>query len=146
MKKYIMGMAYRRADLAAWIEDHTFPVMGTLAQLYLFPTASTQSHGTHDVWEKFHSMHVLKGSNKLPSAQFILQNSWEVNKSFVESAVNWAIGKEYQLTPRTDADLDRLTAIMAAYFDWLAHELSTVRVVNPAAVATKLAELSLISV
>ena len=131
MKKYIFGMSKSRRDLGAWIEDHTFPAMCVLAQLYLFPNVSTRKYWRQELWSKFNSMHILRGTNKLPSATFIYDNSWGVNENFVQDAVNWAIVHEENLTPIDYIDVDELSAIMGTYFDWLSKKLSKSKFVLP---------------
>lgn len=139
MKVY--GMSMRRSDLASWIEGRTFPTMCAMAQLYLFPDAECRNHWYHEVWEKFHSMRLLKRSNKLPKQSFIYDNSWRINDRFVGDSINWAVGHEYGREPREDVVVDQLRSMMDSYFHWLSTKLSENRVVSPSEVKEKLVEL-----
>lgn len=122
MKRYIVGMAMKRNDLGDWIDNHTFQVMVALAQLYLFPQGN-RVHWRKEVWEKFSRMYTMKRANKLPSADFILQNSWERNKRNVQNALNYAIDKESSYTPVSHT-YDEFYQIVEDYFIWLASKLS----------------------
>lgn len=122
MKKYVYAMSIKRSDLGDWIDNHTFQVMVALAQLYLFPTGN-RVHWRKEVWEKFSRMYRLKHSNKLPSADFILQNSWGRNKHNVNNALNYAIDKEDSYTPKSYT-YDEFYQIVEDYFMWLASQLS----------------------
>jgi hypothetical protein len=124
MKKYIYAMSIKRRDLGDWIDNHTFQVMVALAQLYLFPSGN-RVHWRKEVWEKFSRMYRLKHSNKLPSADFILQNSWVKNKHNVNNALNYAIDKEDQYTPRIGTNYDEFYQIVEDYFMWIASQLSS---------------------
>lgn len=121
---YVYGFSKSRAELAGWIEDHTFPVMCALAQIYLFSDAPTVHHWKQEVWANFHSMRVLRSSKKLPSASFIFDNSWKINEGFVQNAIDWAISKEKFLEVRDDVDESELSSMMKSYFYWLSNKLS----------------------
>lgn len=125
MKKYIYAMSSKRSELGAWIEDHTFPVMCAIAQLYLFEGVQDRKHWRNEVWSKFNRMKLLKKRNKLPSSEFILENSWGANCKYVKSAVKWAVDHDKSLTPRSNVDVDELYDIMEIYFFWLSHKLSS---------------------
>lgn len=143
MKRIIYAMSKAKSDLAAWIEDHTFPTMCAIAQLYLFPEYSAKSHWRQEVWSKFGQMHILRTTKDLPSSKFIFENSWGVDKRFVEDAVDWATGHEENLTPREDIDLEYLYSLMEAYFEWASTKLSVSRALKPKDVYAKLEELGL---
>lgn len=122
MKRCIVGIARKRSDLGDWIDNHTFAVMVALAQLYLFPSGN-RVHWRKEVWEKFSRIYTLKRSNKLPSANFILQHSWRRNKNKVMNAINYAIDKEDSYTPRS-YNYDEFYQIVEDYLIWLASNLS----------------------
>lgn len=143
MKRYIYAMSTSKSDLSAWIEDHTFPVMCALAQLYLFETAQDRNHWKKEVWSNFNQMKRLKSNNKLPSAKFIYQSSWEPNSDCVGDAVKWAINHDESLSPRDDIKLNELHTIMQEYFEWLSIKLSNSIYLDSGEVYNKLDELGL---
>ena len=122
MKKLILGMSMKRRDLASWIDNHTYQTMIALAQLYLFPTGN-RKHWRKEVWEKFSRIYTLK-SNKLPKAQFILDNSWNIHKDDVWNALDHAEAKEEVYPVRKDANHDSFYQITEDYFIWLADKFS----------------------
>lgn len=142
MKRYIAGMSKKRKDLAAWIEDHTFQTMVALAQLYLFSTGN-RVHWRKEVWEKFSRMYPLKRTGKLPDAQFIFDNSWELNKQWAKNALQYAIDKEDEYTPRKGITLDEYYQIAEDYFTWLADRLSQEKQLSLSEVKEELDRLGL---
>lgn len=143
MKRMILGMSKSRTDLSSWIEDHAWPVMVALSQLYAFPTGP-RVHWRKEVWEKFDRMHVFRHNNKLPDADFIFENSWGVNSRFVEDALQYAIDKESETyEPRTDMNIDDLTRIMEDYFRWASLQLSNHPALKKNDVLDKLDDLGL---
>lgn len=136
-------MSTSKADLAASIESHTFPVMCAIAQLYLFPNTIYQNHWRQEVWSGLNTMDRLKGSNKLPSTEFIYKNSFEVNKNSVQDAIDWAIDHEQSLVPIDNIDVSHLTTVMDEYFQWLSEKLSYNRYLKSKDVYCKLDELNL---
>ena len=141
MKRYIYAMSIKRSDLGDWIDNHTFQVMVALAQLYLFPSGN-RIHWRKEVWEKFSRMYRLKHSNKLPDANFILQNSWGRNKHNVLNALNFAIDKEDSYTPRS-YNYEEFYQIVEDYFMWLASNLSINETLRLADVKQELDSLGL---
>lgn len=143
MKRMIVGMSMKRKDLGAWIENHTFQVMVALAQLYLFPQGN-RVHWRKEVWEKFSRMYTLKKSGKLPSAKFILDNSWGMNKQNVSRVLQYAADKESEeYLPQAHATTDDFYQIVEDYFMWLADQLSRVPALNLADVKLELDRLGL---
>lgn len=123
MKRMILGMSMKRKDLAAWIDNHTFPTMVALAQLYLFPYGP-RVHWRKEVWEKLSKVYRLKKTNKLPDAQFILESSWGLNKHNVNNALRYAQDKEENYDVRDGATYDEFYQIVEDYFIWVADKLS----------------------
>lgn len=141
MKIYVFASKSRK-DLGAWIEEHTFQVIVALAQLYAFH-GGNRGHWRREVWSKFPEMHTFRHNNKLPDAKFILANSWDVNKKYVENALQYAIGKEYEYEPRTDISLDEFYSIAQQYFYWLAEYYTTHRAMIPKDCYSELDKLGL---
>lgn len=123
MKRYIVGMSMKRRDLSDWIDNHTFQVIVALAQLYLFPNGN-RVHWRKEVWEKFSRMYTLKNTGRLPSAQFILDNSWNKHKSRISRIMQYAADKEDQYQAADGATLDEFYQIAEDYFYWLADMFS----------------------
>lgn len=127
---YIYGMSYRRSDLAAWIEDHTFPAMICLAQLYMFPNSENRRHWATELFATFHSMRVLRGTSRVPSSRFIFENSWGIDEKYFKDACNAAEDKELELDVREDFSYDAVRELMRSYFEWIASELSVHRAIT----------------
>ena len=123
MKRRIFGMSMKRGDLGDWIDNHTFQVIVALAQLYLFP-GGNRTHWRKEVWEKFSRIYTLKRSNKLPSAEFILSNSWDKYKGRLARILQYAADKEDEYIPIKSAHLDEFYQVAQDYFYWLADSFS----------------------
>lgn len=149
MKRVILAMSYNKHDVAGWIENHAYPTMKVLAQLYLFPDASTKNHWRGEAWAAFHSMRTLKRmrtlkpKHKLPSAEFIYANSWIPNSQFADTAIKMMLEKENTLVPRVNHSVSIYSELADKYFWWISQMLSTVPEVSKAEVYNKLEELGL---
>lgn len=145
MKKYIYAMSMSRGDLRSWVSAHTRQVIIALAQLYLFPTGN-RVHWRKEVWEKFSTIHRLKPTNKLPSAKFILDNSFNVYKNILPSLMQYAIDKEEDYSPISNIDEDDFRLLVEDYFLWLANMLSNADAVAKSDVLEELDRLGLTEV
>lgn len=142
MKLYIKAMSMKRSDLKEYIESHTRQTIIALAQLYLFPHGN-RVHWRKEVWEKFHEMHKLKFNNKLPSAKFILDNSYELHQSMTCRLLQYAIDKEDKYTPISSRRESEFLVIVKDYFLWLANQLSQQEIINTKEVLDELDNLGL---
>lgn len=142
MKKLIVGISLKRNDLADLIDNHTWQVMVALAQLYLFPDGN-RVHWRKEVWEKFSRIYTLKKSHKLPSAQFILDNSWGRNKHLIGDALRYAEDKEDHYTPQSHATVDEFYLITQDYFTWVSDKLSEHEILHLSDVKSELDRLGL---
>lgn len=141
--KRVYAMSYGRADLASWIEEHTFPVVVAITQLYMFPYSQYRSHWVKEVYASFNSMKLLKHNNKLPSARFIYDNSWGINKRFYKDAIVFVKDKESELQLRDDFNELELVNILDSYFEWLAAQLSQHRVITLSQVFNELKQYNI---
>lgn len=145
MKRFlrpINAAAMRRSDLAAWAEDRTVPVMEALAQLYLFPNTEYENHWRQELYAAWNKVKLLK-NNKLPSKEFLIKSTLDVNRRIVPRLLEYVIGKEYTLTPRDGYTEEEYLALCEAYFDWLCELLSTTQLVPRPLVDKKLDEMGL---
>lgn len=124
MKRYIYAMSMKRSDLADYLDNHTWQVMVALAQLYLFPNGN-RIHWRKEVWEKLSRVYPLKRSNKLPSADFIVNSTWGRNKNEIGKALQYAEDKEDTYTVGDHKTVDEFYLIVEDYFLWLADHLAS---------------------
>lgn len=138
----IYGFSKPRAELASKIDDQTRPLMETLICLYIFPDNENRNHWRGEVWSLLNKMDLLKGKNKLPSKQFILDNSWELNKKYLDDRIKYVIDKEDSYEPAEFGKVS-LRCTLEEYFDWLADKLSRQTYVSKQEVYSLLDELGL---
>ena len=75
----IYAMSRKKSDIAAYIEEGTQEIILHLIKLYMYPESNNVHHWRREVANFLNNVPRMKGSNKYPSAQFILKNSWSVN-------------------------------------------------------------------
>lgn len=142
MKVYVSAMSMRRGDLQDYVEAHTRQVIIALAQLYLFPSGP-RVHWRKGVWEKFNEMHTLKPMKKLPSAKFILDNSFEIYKNRLVDMLQYAIDKEEKYAPIGNVDDYEFRVLVHDYFIWLANMFSSQELIRKSDVYQELDRLGL---
>ena len=142
MKVYIKAMSMKRADLRDYIESHTRQVFIALTQLYLFPSGN-RVHWRKEVWDKFSEMHTMKPTNKLPSAKFILDNSFEIYKNKIPDIIERVIDKEEMYTPIGNIDDYALRILIQDYFTWLSNYFSQKEMLSKSDVLDELDKLGL---
>lgn len=140
--KPIYGSAMKRRDLADWVEDKTVPTMEVLAQLYLFPATEYENHWRQELYAAWNKVKLLKG-NKLPDKDFLLNSTLEVNRHLASRVLQSMIGKEHELTPRKNYNVNDYMNICDEYFDWLCDNLSKNQIVIHREVYNKLDEMGL---
>ena len=138
----IYGSAMKRKDLADWVDNKTDDVMEVLAQLYLFPNTEYENHWRGELVGAWDKVKRLKG-NKLPSKEFLLQNTWERGKRNSENILYFMMDKEYQLTPREDYSLEEYIQVCEEYFNWICDYLSKEDRVYRGVIYKKLDEMGL---
>lgn len=148
MKKYfraipILGFSYSRSKIAEDLEDNVQPIMTHLIKLWRYPNSDSVSHWRQEIYNFLNRTRRLKGSNKYPSANFIMKNTYDVNKSDISKWLNGVSrvydGKFEPTSIRNDADL--MNERIKEYFKWLADVLSVDGYVFPEDVYSKLKEL-----
>lgn len=148
MRKYfraipILGFAYSRSKIAEDLEANVRSIIRHLIKLWRYPHAAEVNHWRQEVYSFLYEVGRLKGSNKYPSVEFIMKNTYNVNKSDIPKWFNGVSrtydGKFESLDIRDDVDL--MNKRIKEYFEWLADALSTDGYVFPEDVYSKLKEL-----
>ncbi len=142
IKDYIYCSAMKRSEFAARVEEHTWPVMRVLAQLYLFPNTEYENHWREELVAAFDSVPLLKGGKKA-SANLIFENTWGCNSDIAERVMKQMLRKESMLTPRKGYTVDAYSELCKIYFKWISEELSKYRIVDADDIYTELDRLGL---
>ena len=139
----ILGFAYSRSKVAEDLEANVRSIIRHLIKLWRYPDSGSVSHWRQEVYSFLYEVGRLKGSNKYPSANFIMKNTYEVNKSDISKWLSGVSriydGKVESTSIRNDIDL--MNERIKEYFKWLADVLSTDGYVFPEDVYSKLKEL-----
>ena len=122
MKKYIYAMSKSRRDVGATLEQGCDELILHLIKLRVFPAADAVFHWRQEVAEKLHRCDTFKGSHKLPSVKFILQNTYQVHESRIDRYIH-IVSMDYDEDMHS-YDRDVLKQDIYDYFEWLANELS----------------------
>lgn len=148
MKQYfraipILGFVYSRSKIAEELEDNVQPIISHLIKLWRYPDAAEVNHWRQEVYNFLNRTRRLKGLNKYPSAEFIMKNTYDVNKSDISKWVN-GISKAYDEdfdSTSIRIDVELMNERIKEYFEWLAAELSIDGYVISRNVYSKLKEL-----
>lgn len=145
MKIYVRSNAKKLSDIGDYLEGVTLPLLGALAQLYLFPNTEYENHWREEVWNKLPDIPRTKGSHKLPKSSYILNNTWNLYKTGVRAIMNRAVAYEHELVPDKTRrrNVDEFYNVCNSYMEWIAAKLSSEGVIDPEDVYDKLDELGL---
>lgn len=125
--KIILCQAKKKKDIGSELDNHCHQCMTALSQIYLFPNyVEYHHHWAQEVWNQYQDIPKIKKTGKFPDKNFILDNTWYGNYTYLETSMDNAIyhedGLEYDQTRYTD--IDRIHDIMKEYFYWMAERLS----------------------
>lgn len=137
----VLGFAYSRSKIAEDLEANVQLIITHLIKLWRYPDAADANHWSQEIYNFLHRVGRLKGSNKYPTADFIMKNTYEVNKSDISkwlSHVSRVYDEDYT-SIRTDTKL--MNERIKSYFEWLAKMLSADGQVFSKDVYSKLREL-----
>lgn len=139
MKIYISAMATDKKSAMLQISNVSNVLLEHLIKIYLYPNTEYVDHWNHEIWNFFHSVPKLKGSNKLPNYKFIRAAVGQY-EDMVDKFVD-AVQDEYSALTPTRTDHVELEDMISTYFDWISEELSINGVVSPSQVRSKLEEI-----
>jgi hypothetical protein len=114
-------------SVAQQLESTTLDVMMNLIAIYLYPTSPDVETWTQNLYDSFSRVPRFANTQELPSAEFILRNTLEVNRSMIG---RWT---KKIASYSDDAETVEMIAnyvvqdcegFIAAYYEWLAIELS----------------------
>lgn len=138
MKRYVYAQAKSKADVGADLEQGVDELIMHLIKLRLYPHSTSVNHWRREVAEKLHRTDVFKRSHKLPSAEFILDNTYRVNEKFLANYLHVVV-TDYG-RPQS-FDRSALFDDIRDYFEWIANELSQSRSVAYGDIYQKLEKL-----
>lgn len=126
MKRYMYSMSKSKSDLGDYFESATRPIIEHLIKLYLYPDNASVNHWRREVAKFLNSSDTLKGSHKLPSAKFIVDNTFKVHQHFIPGYMKQILYLYRRHTADIDAlnHIDAITQQICKYFEWIANKLS----------------------
>ena len=128
MKRYILGFSKSKKDVGANIDESTRPLILHLIKLYLYPDSVNKNHWRKEVAEKLNCVSKLKGRNRYPSKEFILNYSWESYKNEIEYFVTY-ITSDYGYSEYAE-NIEEIKYFIFNYLDELSELLSEHGVVD----------------
>lgn len=141
----IYAMSVSRKDLASEIETNTRIIFEHIAKLYYFQNDKDDiNHWRGEVYSYFNQIKRLKGSNKFPSADFIFNNTYEVNTDSIQICMD-DVYEDYSVNhvPTREYNIYDYTNIVKDYYEWLSTILSQRGRVSRNSVYAKLESLGL---
>ena len=121
MKTSMYGRYKFRKDVSVDLEQGTRELILHLIKLYLYPTSAAVGKWRKGVARNLHSVNPLKVSHKLPSMQFIFDNTWSIHKKYLSNYVK-TILNDYGYTSKID--YRELYNDIQCYFLWISKQLS----------------------
>ena len=112
-----------------------------LIKLLLYPESQEVNHWRKEVSNFLYEVPLLKVNNKLPSKEFILENTWEVYSDSIPNYVKF-VTKSISEEPKV-VDNDNIYDTLNNYFHRLANELSVNQIVTRKDIINKLKELGM---
>lgn len=122
MKRVILAMSLSKRDLGAKIEQGTRELVNHMIKLWLYPNSENTAKWRKEVAEKLNHVDSFKGSHKLPSEQFILDNSWKIWRPRLPDMLQYIVDDYGQ--PENQKGFNEMRDSIDEYFTWLAHTLS----------------------
>lgn len=132
----ILCFADDRKTVKAELKSNACELFKTLVKLYLYPNHESVSHWKQEIAAFLNRVSKLKGSNKLPSKEFILKNTWSIYEDLVPNMVKPTI-EDYGPT-EVKINVIELHSKCKLYFDWIAEELSSNGLVSNKSIYEKL--------
>ena len=132
MKIYIRGseavfaMSLPKHEIAARLEETTRTLIRHLIKLQLYgDTSPSANHWRQEIYAILHNVSKIRGSNKLPSQKFILDNTINVNRDLIPAWTRHIV-TDYSDDVDQDMQIDvtKLEDKITDYYMWLAAELS----------------------
>lgn len=139
----VFAMSLPKCEIAARLEETTRPLIRHLIKLYLYSDKSSDSnHWRQEVYALLHNVSKLRRVNKLPSTNFILDNTINVNRDLIPSWTKHIIS-DYSDDADRDMNIDivALQNSISDYYSWLASELSQYGDISRTECYSKLEEL-----
>jgi hypothetical protein len=139
----IFGFAYSRSKIAEDLEANVRNIIMHLIKLWRYPNALEVNHWRQEVYNFLNQVGRLKSSNKYPSVNFIMKNTFDVNKPDIPkwlNSISHVYDEDFESTGiREDTEL--MSERIKEYFEWLASKLSDEGNVFSKYVYSKLKEL-----
>lgn len=122
MKRIILAMSSSRRDVGAKIEQGTRELINHLIKLWCYPGSQDTAKWRKEVAAKLNHVDRFKGSNRLPSSQFILDNSLRIWEAQLPNMLQYVID-DYG-TPTDTRGYNSMRDNIRLYFNWIAEELA----------------------
>ena len=139
MYMYIRAMSEDQKSIQSELKSHSEQLDEHIIRLMLYPTSEYVPHWKQEIWNFLHRVDKLKGKNKFPKAQFIL-DSISTHNDMIEELRGLVEDLESELTP-VKIDTQNIIAVLEAYQKWISEKLSVQGVVRQSEVYAKLDEL-----
>ena len=130
MEKYVYAMSKSRSELGDYFEERTRPLIEHLVKLFLYPSHRSVKHWRREVANLLNSTDTLKGSHKLPSAEFILKNSYKVHEKFIHRYIEQIIYDYGEPDYDSAENYMDVKSAVKNYFVWVANKLSNSSIIT----------------
>ena len=149
MKIYISAQAESLHSIEMRMTDHLDEIEMNVIKLLLGPDVLTRNHWQHEIFTQLHSVKMIKGKNKYPSADKIF--SWLYTNQIPDMQEPRKFRKMVQSILYTEKELSapadmrklqsEVISILKQYYKWLSEQLATDGFVSQQDIYAKLDEL-----
>ena len=123
MKFILFEMAERRKEIARWLSSNSMPVMEHLVKYLCVNDKDMREHWIDEIYGFLHTVDLIKGSNKYPTKEFIVDNTYGKHADSICLKRN-KILKKYNDSTLVELSDEKLLDFILYYFQHLSEYLS----------------------
>ena len=129
MKRLIYCMSKTKKEVGSDLEENTGELIQDLIKLAFYPDNINKSKWRKEIASFLNKTSRLKGKHKLPSAQFILDNTWNIHKNRFSYYIN-IVTDDFGEPQNIQMNEKTIKENVQAYFIWIALQLSEYQYVS----------------
>lgn len=137
---YIYCFSRNKSEIEYNLHNKAEGVHEHLLRCFMYPNHESFNHWCNEIYSFISRIQKLKGSNKLPSARWIFNNTCKVVNDRTEQKVIHVIEQDYG-PQESNYSAHQIAHMIELYFLWLSIQLSTVGVVSKSNVRNVILEI-----
>lgn len=139
MYLYVRAFADKKSQIKSDLRGATKVVMNHLIKVWLYPEVREQNHWKQEIAQTLNDLPKLKGTNKYPKFEFLIENTFNVYEDTLERRAEVII-ESIEESPIL-FEFNNLYSAIEEYFVWICTELSKSGIVRYNDIYLKIEEL-----